>query len=108
MSKQRALRRAARLAQAEKARAVRERTLRRRAARRELTRRLRPRLPDRRTGRLYPRRSRAQRAAIVLAAGVALTLIWLLADSLATRIALTALVAVGSPALIVLTLDRRI
>jgi len=98
------LRRAAREAAAAKAQAARQRSERRRAA----IRRLRPRLPDRRTGKLYPRRTRAQRAGIAVAAAVALAFIWLYVDSLATRIALTAVVAVGSPALIVLTLDRRI
>ena len=70
-------------------------------------RRLTPRLPDRRTGRLYPRRSRTQRAAIALVAVVLVGLIWLNFTDLGTRIALTALVALASPALIVLTLDRR-
>ena len=103
MSRERALRRAARQAEVARAQAVRERRARRRAR----LRALRPRLPDRRTGKLYPRRTRAQRAGIVVVAGVALALIWLEVDSMATRIALTALVAVGSPALVVLTLDRR-
>jgi len=98
------VRRAERQAAAAKAQAVRERRARRRAR----LRALRPRLPDHRTGKLYPRRTRAERAGIVMAAAVALALIWLEVDALATRIALTALVAVGSPALIVLTLDRRI
>jgi hypothetical protein len=103
VSRERALRRAARLAEVERARLARERRERRRAR----LRALRPRLPDRRTGKLYPRRTRAQRAGIVVAAAVALGMIWLLVDSLPTRIALTALVAIGSPALVVLTLDRR-
>ena len=103
MSRERALRRAARQAEVERAAAARER----RAARRARLRAVRPRLPDRRTGRLFPRRTRAQRAGIVVVAAVALALIWLEMDSLPTKIALTALVAIGSPALVVLTLDRR-
>jgi hypothetical protein len=107
VSKERALRRAERLALAERERAARERRRARRDARRRVLRRLTPRLPDRRTGRLYPRRTAAQRAAIALAGVVALVLIWLNFTDLGTRIALTALVALASPALIVLTLDRR-
>jgi len=105
MSKLRAQRRAERLAAAEKERAVRERRRRRRAA----LRRLRPRLPDRRrTGKLYARRSRAERAGIAIAAVLALGLVWLLIDPLALRIGLTALVLLVAPALVVITLDRRI
>jgi hypothetical protein len=107
VSKERAARRAVRLAQQERERAARERRVARRDARRRIVRRLTPRLPDRRTGRLYPRRTRTQRAAIALAAVVLVGLIWLNFTDLGTRIALTALVALASPALIVLTLDRR-
>ena len=107
MSKERAAKRAVRLAQQERERAARERRVARKDARRRIVRRLTPRLPDRRTGRLYPRRSRTQRAAIALVAVVLVGLIWLNFTDLGTRIALTALVAVASPALIVLTLDRR-
>ncbi|HEX6497567.1 MAG TPA: hypothetical protein VF054_00890 [Micromonosporaceae bacterium] len=107
MSKERARRRAARLAEADKARAARQRAVARRERRRALARRLRPRLPDRRTGRMFARRSRAQRAAISVAALVVLAAIWRYTDPLATRIALTAVVAVAAPALVVLSLDRR-
>jgi hypothetical protein len=107
VSKERAARRAARLAVQERERAARERRRARRDAGRRVLRRLTPRMPDRRTGRLYPRRTRTQRAAIGLAAVVAVALIWLNVTDLGTRIALTALVALASPALIVLTLDRR-
>ena len=104
MSKERARRRA--ILEQEKARraARRERAERRRA----LLRRMVPRSPRRRTGKLFARRTRAQRAAITAGVLVALTLVWWLVDSLATRIALTALVAVATPTLVVLTLDRRI
>jgi hypothetical protein len=107
MSKERAARRAVRVAQEQRERAARERTMVRRARRRALVRRVTPRLPDRRTGRLYARRSRTQRAAIALVALAAVLLIWLRVEDLNARIALTGLVIVASPALIVLTLDRR-
>jgi hypothetical protein len=107
MSKERARRRAERQVQQERDRAARARKVARRDARRRIVRRLTPRLPDRRTGRLYPRRTRTQRAAIVVAAVIVIGLIWLNFDDLATRIALTGLVVLASPALVVLTLDRR-
>jgi hypothetical protein len=72
-----------------------------------LARRLTPHLSTRRTGRLYPRRNASQRALIAGVATVVLAYIWLNVDSMATRIALTILVLVASPALIVLTFDRR-
>ncbi len=72
-----------------------------------MARALTPRLPDRRTGRLFPRRTRTQRITIALCAAAALALIWWGFDGLATRIALSALVLVALPAMIVLTLDRR-
>jgi hypothetical protein len=108
MSKERARRRAARLAEAEAARAARLRAVRRRERRRALLRRMRPALPDRRTGRLFPRRTRAQRAAVTVTALTALGLVWLGIDSLPARIALTALIAIVTPALTVLVFDRRI
>jgi Flp pilus assembly protein TadB len=107
LSKERAQRRAARIAAAEADRAARERSAARRAKRKAVLRAVTPRRPDRRTGRLAPRRSRFQRITITLLAVVALAAIWWEFDDLATRIALTALVAVAGPALIVLTLDRR-
>jgi hypothetical protein len=107
MSKERAARRAVRVAEVQRERAARERVAARRRRRQVLLRRVTPRRPDRRTGRLYPRRSRTQRATIALVALAAIVLIWLRVEDLGARIALTALVAVASPALIVLTLDRR-
>jgi Flp pilus assembly protein TadB len=107
VSRERAQRRALRLAEAERDRARRERAATRKARRRAVTRRLRPRLPDRRTGRLYARRTPIERAAVALAAAVTIGLIWWQIDSLATRVALTVLIVVVSPALIVLTFDRR-
>jgi hypothetical protein len=109
LAKERAVRRAARLAEAEKTRAARERQQRRRASRRALARKARALVPrPRRAGRLYARRSRSQRAAIVLASVGVLVLVWYLVDSLPTRIGLTVLVAVAAPALVVISFDRRI
>ena len=109
MAKERAVRRAARLAEAERTRAARERSQQRAAARRSLARKARGLVPKpRRSGRLFARRTRSQRAGIVMAAAGVLGLVWYLVDSLPTRIALTVLVAVTAPALIVITFDRRI
>jgi hypothetical protein len=108
VSKQRAQRRAVREAEADAARQRRQRRVLRRERRRALLRRLRPRLPDRRTGRLFARRSRPQRAAVVIAALGALALVWFEIDSMATRIALTALILIATPALTVVVFDRRL
>jgi predicted small integral membrane protein len=107
-----------RLAEAEAARTARQRARERRERRRALLRRLRPVLPDRlpfsgrprrrRTGRLFARRTRGQRAAVAIVALAALVLVWLGIDSLSTRIALTALIGIATPALTVLAFDRRI
>ena len=106
MSKQRAERRAVRQAHAAQAEAARQRVHVRRRRWRRLRARLAP--PRGRTGKIFPRRNRAQRAGIAVAVLAALAFIWLEVDALSTRIALTGLVLVGSPALVVLTLDRRI
>lgn len=108
MSRERARRRAERLAEAEAARAARQRAVRRREQRRAIVRRIRPTLPDRRTGRLFARRSPAQRAGIGVVALTALAFVWLGIDSLATRIALTAVIVIITPALTVLVYDRRL
>ncbi len=107
MSRERAQRRAERLAVQEKVKAARERRQARKARRRALARRLTPRLPDRRTGRLYARRTRAERITVAIAAAVVLAAIWYYIGDLGARIALTALVVVAAPALIVLSFDRR-
>jgi len=108
LSKERALRRAERQAAAESARAARERATRRRARRRAALRRLTPRLPDRRTGKMFARRSRAERTSIAVGVLLALLVIWAYVDPLSIRIGLTALVAVATPIVVVLILDRRI
>jgi hypothetical protein len=105
MSRERALRRAAREAQAHRNQVRRERAARRRAL---LRRVLRPAVVRRRrSGRLPSRLSRAERAGIVVGALTALGFVWLLVDGLSTRIALTALIALCAPVLFVLTVDRR-
>jgi hypothetical protein len=104
VSKERARRRAEREALALAVQARRARRLRRRA----FVRRLVPRVRLGRTGKLFPRRTRAQRATIVTGVGVVLILVWALVDSLSTRIGLTAFVALATPAVVVLTMDRRI
>jgi hypothetical protein len=117
VSKERARLRAERLAAEEKARAARERRqwlarvlgLSQAAG---LIRRMRRgtgrRPARRRTGKLFARRNRAQRAAITVGVGLALLLVWTLVDPLLTRIGLTVFIAVATPAVVVLTLDRRI
>jgi hypothetical protein len=104
VSRERALRRAAREAEAEKVRVRRERA----ARRRRLIRRLHPALPRRgRSGRLPSRLTRAERASIVVGSLTALTFVWLLVDGVSTRIALSVLILLGAPVLFALTLDRR-
>jgi hypothetical protein len=107
VSRERAARRAVRLAEASRERARRERLVARRARRRALLRRVTPRRPDRRTGRLYARRAFAQRLGIALTALLAVGLIWWQVDGLSTQVALTIVVAVAAPAAVVLTFDRR-
>jgi hypothetical protein len=104
LSKERAKRRA--VLEAERA----ERLLKaeRRRQRRIAVRRLVPKVNVGRTGKLFARRSRGQRSVIVLLVLLALTLIWLLVESVAARIGLSALVIVATPALTVLVLDRRL
>jgi hypothetical protein len=119
VSKERALRRAAREAEAQRLRTRRERAEQRRARRRALVRRLTPvtsahlaplrRAARRRghTGRLYARRKLAERIGIGLGAVLAVGFVWWQFDDLATRLALTIVVAVAAPAAVVLTFDRR-
>lgn len=107
MSKERARRRAERQAEAERLKARRARSVARRQRRRALARRLTPRLPDRRTGRLYARRSRGQRAAVTGMVLALLMVIWFLIEPVALRIALIALLALALPAIIVVLLGRR-
>ena len=107
MSKERARRREAREAEAEAARARRQRSLVRRDRRRAVLRRLTPRLPDRRTGRLFARRNRGQRAAIVVLTLAAVGAVWQFVGPLALRLALIGLLLLALPAFVVIALDRR-
>ena len=108
MSKERARLRAERVAVEQAQRAKRQRRAERRRRRRVVLRRMVPRLPDRRTGRLFARRSRRQRGAITGGVFVALLLVWWYADTLSTKIALTIFIAAATPVLVVVALDRRI
>jgi Flp pilus assembly protein TadB len=104
VSKERARRRAVRLAVLEKEKAGRARRAARRQRRRALVRSLAPR--RRSSGRLY-RRSRAQRAGIALIPVFAAVAVWILVPDLALRIVLTAMIVLVLPALVVVVLGRR-
>jgi Flp pilus assembly protein TadB len=104
VSKERARRRAERLAVLEREKAVRARKVARRQRRRTLVRNLTPQ--RRGTGRLY-RRSRAQRVGIAVLPVIAAVLVWLLVPDLALRIVLIAMIVLVLPALVVVVLGRR-
>ncbi|MEV6599482.1 hypothetical protein AB0M36_21885 [Actinoplanes sp. NPDC051346] len=104
MSKERARRRAERLAVLEKQKAARARRVGRRDRRRAFVRRLTPR--RRGSGRLY-RRGRAERVGIVVVPLIASALIWFLVPDVALRIVLIALIVLILPALVVVVLGRR-
>jgi len=105
VSKERARRRAERLAVLEREKAVRARKFARRQRRRAVVRRLTPgRLPS--SGRLH-RRSRAQRIGIVVVPLVAAIAVWVLVPDLALRVVLTAMIVIAVPALVVLVLGKR-
>jgi Flp pilus assembly protein TadB len=105
VSKERARRRAERLAVLEREKAVRARKVARRQRRRAVVRRLTPgRLPS--SGRLH-RRSRAQRIGIVVVPLVAAIAVWVLVPDLALRVVLTAMIVIAVPALVVLVLGKR-
>ena len=105
MSRERALRRAAREAETERRRVRHEKARERATRRRALAKRLAPRRG--RTGRLYARRALAQRIGIGLVAALAVAAVWWQFEDLATRLALTVVIAVAAPAAVVLTFDRR-
>jgi Flp pilus assembly protein TadB len=104
VSKERARRRAERLAVLEKEKAARARKVARRMTRRRLVRRLTPR--KRGSGQLY-RRSRSQRVGIVLIPLIAAVAVWILVPDLALRLVLIALLVLAVPALVVVVLGRR-
>jgi hypothetical protein len=108
MSKERAIRRAAREAEERKARERRARQVARRTRRREIRRRLTPTLPRRgRVGKMFPRRTAGQRALLTGVAAVLVFSIWYEFDDLGARLALTAIVVLALPAIAVLAFGRR-
>ncbi|GAA0425241.1 hypothetical protein Aca07nite_33680 [Actinoplanes capillaceus] len=104
MSKERARRRAERLAVQEREKAVRARRVARRDRRRVFLRSLKPRFG--RDGRLY-HRSRRQRIGIVVVTLLAVAAVWTLIPDLPLRIILTAMLVLAVPALVVVVLGRR-
>lgn len=104
MSKERARRRAERLAVLEKEKASRARRVARRNRLREIKRSLTPDFG--RTGRLH-HRSRRQRVGIVVGALLAISAVWTFIPEPALRIILTALLVLAVPALVVVVLGRR-
>ncbi|WP_305786353.1 hypothetical protein [Symbioplanes lichenis] len=104
MSKERARRRAERLAVAEKQKARTARRVARRTRRTEFKRRLTPQ--KRGAGRLY-RRSRGERLGIIAVPLVAAVAVWFLVPELGLRIVLTVLLVLVLPALVVAVLGRR-
>jgi hypothetical protein len=104
VSKERARRRAERLAVLERQKAGRARQVARRQRRRSLISSLKPRFG--RDGRIY-RRSRRQRVGIVVVAAVAIAAVWILIPDTALRIILTAMIILATPALVVVVLGRR-
>jgi Flp pilus assembly protein TadB len=105
VSKERARRRAERLAVMEKEKAVRARRSTRRQRRRALVRSLKlKRRPS--SGTLY-RRSRAQRTGIAIIPLIAALAVWFLVPELALRLVLIAMIVLVLPALVVVVLGRR-
>ncbi|MEV0899360.1 hypothetical protein [Actinoplanes sp. NPDC049802] len=104
MSKERARRRAERLAVLEREKTVRARRVARRERRRAFLKNLRPRFG--RDGRLY-HRSRRQRIGIVVVTLLAVAAVWTLIPDTALRIILTAMLVLAVPALVVVVLGRR-
>lgn len=104
MSKERARRRAERVAVLEKEKAARARKVARRQQRRAVLRRMTPRVGS--PGRLH-RRSRGQRIGIAVVPLLAAVVVWLLVPDLALRVVLTAMIVIAVPALVVLVLGKR-
>jgi Flp pilus assembly protein TadB len=104
MAKERARRRAERLAVLEKEKAARARKVARRRQRRALVQRLTPR--RNRSGRLY-KRSRGERIGIVLLPLLAIAAVWLFLPDLGLRIVLTTVIVLAAPALVVVVLGKR-
>jgi Flp pilus assembly protein TadB len=104
VSKERAKRRAERLAVLEKEKAARARRVARRDRRRAVLRRLRP--GRRSSSGQLRRRSRAQRIGIIVVPLIAAALIWFLVPDLSLRILLTVFIVLVLPAVVVLVLGR--
>lgn len=106
MSKERARRRAVRQAEVSRQKEVRARRQRRRTA----VGRLAPPVPAlprrRRVARMWTRRSRTQRVTIFVIALAVVVLTFLLTDSWGIRLAVVALVGIGTPALTTIALGR--
>lgn len=105
MSRERARRRAERLAVAERQKGKRARRVARRERRRSLVRRLTPR--RRRTGRLFVRRTRTERALMGVLPVLAVAAVWYLVADPALRLVLLASLILGLPAVLVVVLGRR-
>ena len=104
MSKERARRRAERLAVVEKEKAARARQVARRQKRRALVKRLRPR--RKRTGTLHVF-TRAEKTGIAVVPVVAAAAVWFLVPEVALRLVLIALIVLVLPALVAVVLGRR-
>jgi Flp pilus assembly protein TadB len=104
VSKDRARRRAERLAVLEKETAARARVAARRQRRRALVRKLKPQ--RRRTGRL-PVFTRAQTTGIVVLPLIAAAAVWWLIPDVALRVLLIAMIVLVLPALVVVVAGRR-
>jgi hypothetical protein len=108
VAKQRAVRRAEREEAHRKLMDKRARQENSRRARRAFWRRVTLHdLRKRSTGTLFARRNRAQRAIVGLFAVVALAIIWQVVHSLALQIALTALLILSLPVLVIVVFDKR-
>ena len=105
VSKERARRRAERLAVLEREKAARARQAGRRQKRRALRRKLTPARRGR-TGRLHVF-TRAEKAGIVVVPLVAAVAVWILVPEVALRLVLIALIVLVLPALVVVVLGRR-
>jgi Flp pilus assembly protein TadB len=106
MSKERARRRAERLAVEEREKASRARRAARRQRRRTIIRSLTPRIRIGSDGRLY-HRSRRQLIGIAGVLLLAVAGVWLFIPDPALRILLTVLLVLAAPALVVAVLGRR-
>jgi Flp pilus assembly protein TadB len=105
MSKERAQRRAERLAVLEREKAVRARRVARRQKRRSIAAKLKPQR-RRRTGTLH-RFSRAEKTGIILVPLLVAAAVWFLVPDVALRLLLIAMIVLVLPALTVVVLGRR-